>query len=125
SYSANLAPGGRRQDYGPSAYDHRQFFSVAYVYTVPGLHSSNHFADLAENIFTRNWTLSGVTQLQSGAYATFNTSGLDLNGDGSTANDRPIVSNRAADIQSVGIDGNFLDGGTPGVLYDYAANNAN
>ena len=124
SYSANLAPGGRGQDYGPSAYDHRQFFSVAYVYTVPGLHSSNHFADLAENILTRHWTISGVTQLQSGSYATYNTSGLDLNGDGSTANDRPIVSNRSADPQSVGIDGSFLDGGTPGTFYDLAANNA-
>ena len=48
SYSANLAPGGRGQDWGPSAFDHRHFFSVAYLYTVPGLHSSNHMSDLAE-----------------------------------------------------------------------------
>ena len=123
SYSANLAPGGRRQDWGNSAYDHRQFFSAAYVYTVPGLHSGNHFADLAENILTRHWTVSGITQLQSGQYSTFNTSGLDLNGDGSTSNDRPIVENKSAPLQSVGIDGAFL-GATPGTYYDLAANNA-
>jgi outer membrane receptor protein involved in Fe transport len=123
SYSANLAPGGRGQDWGPSAYDHRHFFSVAYLYTVPGLHSSNRVTDLAENILTRNWTVSGVTQLQSGAYATFSTNGIDLNGDGSTSNDRPIVENKSASLQSVGIDGYFV-GGTPGVYYDLAANNA-
>lgn len=122
SYTANLAPGGRRQDYGNSAYDHRQFFSVAYVYTVPGAHSSNHALDLAENVLTRHWTVSGVTQLQSGAYATYNTSGLDLNGDGSATNDRPIVVNKSASSQSVGIDGTFI-GGTPGTYYDMAAYN--
>ena len=123
SYSANLAPGGRRQDYGNSAYDHRQFFSISYVYLVPGLHSANHFADLAENLLTRHWTVSGVTQLQSGAYATFNTSGYDLNGDGSAFNDRPVVVNKSASPQLVGIDGHFVKG-TPGVYYDMAANNA-
>ncbi len=123
SYTANLAPGGRGQDYGASAFDHRQFFSVSYVYVIPGLHSSNHFADLAENLLTRHWTLSGITQLQSGAYSTFNTSGSDLNGDGSTANDRPILGNPNASLQAIGIDGSFVAGGTPGVYYDLGANN--
>lgn len=122
SYSANLAPGGRRQDWGPSAYDHRQFFSVAYVYQLPGVHSSNRLVDLAENILTRNWTISGVTQLQSGGYSSYNTYGYDLNGDGNATNDRPIVVNRAASLQSVGVDGYFV-GGTPGVYYDVATLN--
>ncbi len=122
SYSANLAPGGRRQDWANSAYDHRQFFSVAYVYVIPGVHSTNHLTDLAANILTRHWTISGITQLQSGGYSTYNTSGLDLNGDGSTANDRPIVSDPSASLQSVGIDGAFVKG-TPGVYYDQATLN--
>ena len=122
SYSANLAPGGRGQDYGPSAFDHRQFFSVSYVYAIPGVHSSNHLLDLAENLVTRHWTVSGITQLQSGAYSTFNTNGLDLNGDGSTSNDRPILGNPSASFQTVGIDGYFV-GGTPGTYYDLGANN--
>lgn len=124
SYSANLAPGGRSQDYGPSDYDHRQFFSVTYVYQIPGLHSTNRIADLADNVFTRHWTVSGVTQLQSGAYASYNTSGLDLNGDGSATNDRPIVVNKSASPQSVGIDGYFV-GGATGSYYDLASNNLN
>ena len=119
SYTANLAPGGRRQDYSNSAFDHRHFFSVSYVYQVPGLHSTNHFADLMENVLTRNWTVSGVSQLQSGAYATYNAGGLDLNGDGSAFNDRPIEVNKSADPQSVGIAGDFV-GGDSGVYYDTA-----
>lgn len=123
SYGANLAPGGRRQEWGNSSYDHRQFFSVAYVYQVPGMHSSNAFTDLAENILTRHWTVSGVSQLQSGAYSTFNTSGYDLNGDGSTSNDRPVVVNQSAPLSSVAIDGHFV-GGTTGTYYDRAQYNS-
>lgn len=123
SYSANLAPGGRGQDWGPSLYDHRHFFSVSYVYQIPGLHSSNAALNLAENILTRHWTVSGVSQLQSGGYTTFSASGLDLNGDGSAFNDRPIVTNRAADPQSVGVDGALI-GATPGLYYDVASLNS-
>ena len=122
SYSANLAPGGRRQDYGPSAYDHRQYFSVAYVYAPKGLHSDNFATNALLGILTRHWTISGVSQLQSGAYATFNMLGLDNNGDGSTANDRPIIGSYAAPLGSVGIDGRYV-GGTTGTYYDLAANN--
>lgn len=134
SYSANLAPGGRRQDWGPSAYDHRHFFSVVYLYTPPGLRSGNRVADLAENVFTRNWTVSGVVQLQSGSYATFNTNGIDINGDGSTSNDRAVLSNPSAPLTSVGIDGTYLSPvvdankkpiiqPSPGVYYDMTLNN--
>jgi outer membrane receptor protein involved in Fe transport len=123
SYSANLAPGGRGQDWGNSAYDHRQFFSLAYVYQPKGLHSDNKLADAAYGVFTRHWTISGVSQLQSGAYQTFNTSGVDTNGDGSTTNDRPLLTNRAISPQMVGVDGHFL-GGTTGAYYDMAQYNS-
>ncbi len=117
SYSANLAPGGRGQDWGPSAYDHRQYFSVAYVWEPKGFSSSNKALDAAEGVLTRHWTVSGVSQLQSGAFATFNSSGLDTNGDGSTSNDRPILGNAGAPLSAVGIDGAYL-GATPGQYYD-------
>jgi outer membrane receptor protein involved in Fe transport len=122
SYSANLAPGGRGQDWGPSAYDHRQYFSVAYVWEPKGFHSDNKLVDAAEWAFTRGWVVSGVSQLQSGAYATFSTSGLDTNGDGSTANDRPIIGSYSAPITSVGIDGAYL-GATQGQYYDLSQAN--
>jgi len=117
SYSANLAPGGRGQDWGPSAYDHRQFFSVAYIWSPPGFHSEKPALNAVYGLLTRHWTISGVSQLQSGAYSTFNTNGLDLNGDGSSSNDRPIIGSMSAPSQTVGIDGTFV-GGTPGVYYD-------
>ena len=109
SYTANLAPGGQRQDYGNSTFDHRQYFSIAYVWQPKGFQVQNTFANAAVGILTRHWTLSGVTQLQSGGYGSFNTTGLDLNGDGSAANDRPIVVNKAASLQSVGLDGHFAN----------------
>ena len=109
SYTANLAPGGRRQDYATSTFDHRQYFSIAYVWRPDGFHAQNFLANAALGVLTRHWTVSGVTQLQSGGYGTLNTSGFDLNGDGSTANDRPIVINKSASVQSVGTDGFFLN----------------
>ncbi len=120
SYSNNLSPnGGIHQNYGNSDFDHRQFFSVSYVYQIPGAHSDNKALNLIENVLTRHWTLGGVTQLQSGNYVSYNTSGFDINGDGNTANDRPIVVNKSASLQSVGIDGHFV-GGTRGTFYDAA-----
>ena len=125
SYSANLAPGGRAQDYGPSAYDHRHYASITYVYSPPGAHSQNRFMDGALGVLTRGWTFSGEEQFQSGAYSTVTVNGLDLNGDGSTSNDRPILSNKNAPFSSVGIDGAYLgSGATPGLYYDLAANDA-
>ncbi len=124
SYDANLAPGGRRQDYSASAYDHRHFFSVSYVWSPVGLHSSNGFANAALGVFTRHWTVSGVTQLQSGSYDTVAISGLDNNGDGSNANDRPIVGNSQLPLTSIGVDGAYV-GGVSGAYYDLSALNNN
>ena len=120
SYHANLAPnGGRRQDWGPSVWDRRHFFSVTYVWTPGGFRSNNTAADLLLNAFTRHFVISGVTQLQSGSYSNFNTNGLDTNGDGSSANDRPIIGNPRLGIDTAGFDGSYLGPGfKPGVYYD-------
>jgi hypothetical protein len=117
SYDANLAPGGRQQDYSNSAFDHRQFFSVAYVYSPKGFQSSNSLTNALLGVLTRHWTIAGVTQLQSGQYTTIAISGLDINGDGSTANDRAVVSNLSAPVSAVGIDGIYI-GGNVGTYYD-------
>jgi outer membrane receptor protein involved in Fe transport len=122
SYSANLAPGGRGQDYGPSAYDHRHNVSISYVWSPVGFHSNSTFANAALGLFTRHWTISGIEQFQSGPPVTFNNSGLDTNGDGSTANDRPILGNASAPFTTGGIDGHFV-GGTTGTYYDIATVN--
>lgn len=122
SYAANLAPGGRAAEWGPSAYDHRHYASFVYVWAVPGLHSQDRMLDAVLSGATRHWTISGTTQFQSGPYSTWNFSGVDSNGDGNTANDRPIEMNRKAAYTAVGIDGANL-GLTPGTYYDmYSCN---
>ena len=119
---AQLAPGKRYQDYGNSAFDHRHFFSVAYVYAPGGFHANNVLTDGLLSAFTRHFTFSGVTQLQSGSYSSWQIAGVDTNGDGNSYNDRPIVSNTKAPLQAVGIDGYWV-GGNPGTYYDLAINN--
>lgn len=129
SYAANLAPGGRRQDWGNSAFDFPQFFSVLYSWSPAGLHADNSFANALLGGFTRNFTISGVTQLQAGPPSSFNVSGLDINHDGSYTNDRPLVGNPHASISTAGNDGanlvpvydqnnNVLYSGSPGTYYD-------
>ncbi|HEY4381116.1 MAG TPA: TonB-dependent receptor [Acidobacteriaceae bacterium] len=123
SYSANLAGNGLRQDWGPSAFDRRHIFVVTYVYTPKGFRSDNFMADKVLSAFTRNWTISGQTELYSGLYTSFNVSGRDINNDGSTTNDRPVLSNVSAPITAVGVDGSYI-AGTAGTYYDFAAYNA-
>jgi hypothetical protein len=122
SYTANLAPGGRRQDYGPSAYDHRHYAVISYVWSPVGLHTTNAIGNAALGLLTRHWTVSGTSRFQSGIYGNFGTYGIDINGDGSSTNDRAIVSNKNAPLESGGIDGAFV-GGTTGTYYDLATVN--
>jgi hypothetical protein len=124
SYSANLAPGGRRQEWGPSAYDFRHDLSISYAYNVPGVHFQDKFADGFADVVARGWQVSGVTYFQSGPYSTFNLNGLDLNGDGSASNDRPLIGNPSAPLESAGIDGALI-GGIPGTYYDLGQNDTN
>lgn len=131
SYSANLAPGGRRQDWSASAYDFPHFFSVLYSWSPAGLHADNSFVNALLTGFTRNFTIAGVTQLQAGPPSSFNVSGLDINHDGSNTNDRPLVGNPRAAINAAGNDGknlsavkdkkgNVLYSGAHGTYYDEA-----
>lgn len=123
SYSANLAGDGLHQDWGPSAFDRRNIVVITYSYSPRGLRSDNTAANLLLGAVTRNWTISGQTQLYSGLYTSYNVSGRDINGDGSTTNDRPVLSNKSASPNLVGIDGSYI-GGSPGVYYDQAIYNA-
>jgi outer membrane receptor protein involved in Fe transport len=121
SYQANL--GRIAQDYGNSAWDRRHVASFAYVYAPEGFHSSNFAANLMLEAFTRHFIISGTTQLASGPYSDVQILGIDTNNDENPYNDRPLVGNPHASINSIGIDGVYL-GGTPGVYYDLAANNS-
>lgn len=118
SYQADLSATGLAQDWGNSAWDHRNNVTFSYVWSPKGLSSSNTLMNVALGALTRHWTISGVERFQSGPYSTLNVNGYDTNGDGSTANDRPIISNPNAPLQSAGIDSSFFKGGTQGVYYD-------
>ncbi|WP_051978287.1 TonB-dependent receptor [Edaphobacter aggregans] len=125
-YSANLAGNGLGQDWGASAFDRRNIVVITYSYKPTGLRSDNTFANILLGAFTRNFTISGQTQLYSGLYTSYNTSGFDINGDGSTTNDRPVLSNKSAPANTVGIDGSYLraQGGITNVYYDQATYNS-
>ena len=123
SYSANLAPGGRAQDWGPAAFDYRHYFTLSYVWSPAGFRAQSRATDLLLGAVTRNFSISGVTQLQSGPPSSFNIGGFDTNGDGSAFNDRPLLGNRRTPLDTAGIDGAYV-GGTPGAYYDVAAVNS-
>jgi len=125
SYSANLAPGGRKQEWANSAYDFRQYLALSYVWNVPDLpHASNKLTDSLIDVVARKWQFSGVNQWQTGQYSTFSLNGGDVNLDGSTANDRPLLGgNPNAPLTKIAVDGSFY-GCTAGNYYDMAANNA-
>lgn len=119
SYAANLAPGGRAGEWSRSAYDHRNYFGIQYVYELPGYNR-----DRVLSLITKSWTIAGDTILQSGPPSTFGSVGFDTNGDGSAANDRPNLSNPRAPFSAVGIDGELI-GATdqPGTYFDVASLN--
>jgi hypothetical protein len=117
SYSADLSSKGMRQDWGNSAWDHRNYIVLSYVWAPKGYTSSNALMNGVLGAFTRHWTISGVERFQSGPYSTINVSGFDTNGDGSTANDRPIIGNASAPFNTAAIDASQL-GGPQGTYYN-------
>jgi hypothetical protein len=119
SYAANLAPGGRAGEWSRSAFDHRHYLGIQYVYELPG-----YSGERVLSLITKNWTIAGDTILQSGPPGTWGSVGFDTNGDGSAANDRPILSNSHAPTTAIGIDGALLGiTSQPGTYFDVAALN--
>jgi hypothetical protein len=71
-----MDPWNLRDNYGVLSYDHTQIFNAAYAVTLP---SPIHDGLLLGGLLN-GWTVSGITQLQSGAPIQPNTGGnLDLN----------------------------------------------
>jgi hypothetical protein len=116
-YQADLSSNGMRQEWGNSAWDHRQYIVLSYVWAPKGYTANGAFANGVLGALTRHWSISGVERFQSGPYSTINASGFDANGDGSTANDRPIIGNKSAPFNTAGIDASQL-GGPQGTYYN-------
>jgi hypothetical protein len=103
----------QRSDWGPSAFDQRHRFSVAYVWQVPYFHGNAFLRAL-----TDQWEWSSIASIESGTPGPIEI-GFDNIGNGH-ANSRPDLANPAAPLSSLGIDGgNFFVGLTPGVYYDF------
>jgi outer membrane receptor protein involved in Fe transport len=128
-YPANLAPGGMHAEWGRSAYDHRHFLSMVYVWALPGAHSGNAAWNGFLSAVTNHWTISGTSQFQTGPATSVGISNIDTNGDGQV-NDRPSIGNAKASIYTLGEDGKYVPATTcnnvkttytPGVLYDLTA----
>ena len=103
----------QHSDWGPSAFDRRHRFTLAYVWQVPYFHHNTSLRAL-----TDEWQWSGITTIESGTPNTI-TTGFDSIGNGHT-NGRPNLANPSAPLNSLGIDGQFsFVGGVPGTYYDF------
>ena len=104
----------QRSDWGPSSFDQRHRFSVAYVWQVPHLHNNSFLKAL-----TDQWEWSGIAVIESGTPGPIEV-GFDNIGNGHT-NSRPDLVNLSAPLNSLGVDGGDfgIPGYTPGMYYDF------
>jgi Carboxypeptidase regulatory-like domain/TonB-dependent Receptor Plug Domain len=103
----------QHSDWGPSVFDRRHRFTLAYVWQVPYVHHSAFLRAL-----TDEWQWSGIATIESGTPNTI-SAGFDNIGDDHT-NGRPDLANPSAPLNSLGIEGQFsFIGGAPGTYYDF------
>jgi hypothetical protein len=101
TYGERQYPNPRRYEWGPSAFDLRNVFSLTWIYNPPIWHADGG-AKFAAAI-VNNWTLSGIGSWASGTPVNRQI-GYDFNGDGIT-NDRPQIANPSAPINTWAIHG--------------------
>jgi hypothetical protein len=112
SYSQDLT--NQHSDWGPSNFDQRHRFSVAYVWEIP---YSHHNAFL--RALTDRWQWSGIASIETGTPSTVEI-GFDNIGNGHS-NSRPNLANPAAPLNSFGVDGGDFgfSGFVPGEYYNF------
>lgn len=107
--SVGSDPFDRRVDRSRASFDVPHRFVVTFVYDVPSLAKSGF-----GHALLGGYSIAGTYRLQSGFVETPFVGGIDLNGDGSAFNDRPVVSNPNAPANSVGFSNfiaeNFISG---------------
>jgi hypothetical protein len=104
-------------DRGLSAYDRRHRFVATYVWDLPSIHHPDNMAMNILGYVVNGWNWSGTFTAQTGNPETIAT-GLDLNGDAHSGNDRPSIGNPSAPFTSVGLDGSQL-GAPVGTIFPY------
>ena len=104
----------QRSDWGPSAFDQRHRFTVAYVWQAPYFHRNAYLRAL-----TDEWEWSGIAAIESGTPNTV-VVGFDNIGNGHP-NARPNLGNVMAPLNSLGIDGGDFNepGFVSGKYYDF------
>lgn len=96
--SVGSDPFNRRVDRSVASYDVPHVGSLTFLFDVPTFGTTG----FARSVLG-GWTLGTIYRIQSGAVETAYVGGLDLNGDGSAFNDRPILNNPNAPANSVAI----------------------
>ncbi len=91
-----IDPFNMRANYGPLAYDRTHLFNAAYNINLPGIHGGNGIVRSVVN----GWTLSGDTQVQSGAPLQPNTNGSmnvtwEAGANGATASNAYLLGSNA------------------------------
>jgi hypothetical protein len=95
--SVGSDPFDRSKDRSVASFDVPHRFVATFIYDLPSLGRSG----LVHNVFG-GYSIAGTYRLQSGNVETPFVGGIDLNGDGSAFNDRPVLSNPNAPANSVG-----------------------
>lgn len=109
--SVGSDPFNRRADRSLASFDVPHRFVATFIYNLPSLAKSGFAQALLGG-----YSIAGTYRLQSGNVQTPFVGGIDLNGDGSGFNDRPVISNPNAPANSVGFSNfiaeNFISGVT-------------
>ncbi len=91
--------GFRGQDWGPSAFDHKQRAVLSFVYSIPKWHADGAMKIAAYAV--NGFQLNGILSFQTGSVWNI-LDGLDINGDG-VNNDRPVLENAAAPLYTFAV----------------------
>jgi hypothetical protein len=111
TYGSASYPAAKKDiDTGLSAYDHRQRLVLTYIYQPPIWHTEGTMK-IVGNLVNR-WAIGGITQFQSGSPENVEV-GYDVNGDG-IGNDRPILGNAKAPLQTYAWDDSWYYGVSDG-----------
>jgi hypothetical protein len=109
--SVGSDPFNRRVDRSLASFDAPHRFVSTFIYELPTVTKRG-----LGHTLLGGYTIAGTYRLQSGNVQSPFVGGIDLNGDGSAFNDRPVISNPNAPANSVGFSNfiaeNFISGVT-------------
>jgi hypothetical protein len=115
--SVGSDPFNRRSDRSLASFDVPHRFVATFIYDLPGFGKSG-----LVHALTGGYSIAGTYRLQSGNVQLPFVGGIDLNGDGSAFNDRPVISNLNAPVNSVGFSNSISGTSSPTGFSDVNGN---